>query len=119
MDVRSEVGLAYAPLCYINDGRNGGWYRAEGTSWIFNIPELSISASSHQGRRTRIVDAEIAMLDERGVPSFEALAANESTSPDAQCGRHFCPGIIPSVLYVFDLLYINGHDMRGVELQRA
>jgi bifunctional non-homologous end joining protein LigD len=76
-------------------------------------PELTILP--HQIKaQTAIIDGEIAALNERGVPSFELLqrrinVADESSV--ATLARHH-----PVVFYAFDLLYLDGRDLRGETL---
>ncbi len=53
-----------------------------------------------------ILDGEIVVLDERGVPRFNLLQKYQQTRK----GR--------LVYYVFDLLYFNGHDLRKLPLLR-
>ncbi len=99
-------------LCYLQDGRSRLVSR-NGNAMDLQYPELSVLP--HQVRaRDAILDAEIAALDERGVPSFERLQPRmhvADASAAATLSRHQ-----PVVLYVFDLLYLNGHDLRGVPL---
>ena len=99
-------------LCYLQNGqvrmvsRNGNVIDRQ-------YPELSILP--HQVKaRTAIIDGEIAALNERGVPSFELLqrrinVADESSV--ATLARHH-----PVVFYAFDLLYLDGRDLRGEKL---
>jgi len=99
-------------LCYIQNGqvrmvsRNGNVIDRQ-------YPELSILP--HQVKaQTAIIDGEIAALNERGVPSFELLqrrinVADESSV--ATLARHH-----PVVFYAFDLLYLDGRDLRGEKL---
>ncbi len=74
-------------------------------------PELSV-LPHHIKLTDAILDAEIAALDDRGAPSFERLQSRINVveaSAIALLRRH-----TPVVLYVFDLLYADGHDLRGV-----
>ena len=99
-------------LCYIQDGqvrmvsRNGNVIDRQ-------YPELSI-LPHHIKAKNAIIDAEIAALNERGVPSFELLQRRinvAAASSVATLARHH-----PVVLYAFDLLYLNGRDLRGLPL---
>jgi len=76
-------------------------------------PELSILP--HQvASRTAILDGEIAALDARGVPSFELLQHRITVADAAAIAtlarKH------PVVFFAFDLLYLDGYDLRGVAL---
>ena len=76
-------------------------------------PELSI-LPHHLKAQTAILDGEIAALDERGVPSFELLQRRinvAEASAIATLARNH-----PVVFFAFDLLYLDGHDLRGVPL---
>jgi bifunctional non-homologous end joining protein LigD len=99
-------------ICYIQDGqvrmvsRNGNVIDRQ-------YPELSI-LPHHIKAETAIVDGEIAALDDRGVPSFELLQRRinvADASSVATLARHH-----PVVFYAFDLLYLDGRDLRGVPL---
>jgi bifunctional non-homologous end joining protein LigD len=99
-------------ICYIQDGhvrmvsRNGNVIDRQ-------YPELSI-LPHHIKAQTAIVDGEIAALNERGVPSFELLQRRinvADASSVALLSRHH-----PVVFYAFDLLYLDGRDLRGLPL---
>jgi len=100
-------------LCYVEDGRVRLVSR-NGNVMDSQYPELSV-LPHHLKLREAIVDAEIAALDERGAPSFERLQQRinvSDASAIATLRRHH-----PVVLYVFDLLYADGHDLRGVAIE--
>ncbi|MEO5924709.1 MAG: DNA ligase D [Bryobacteraceae bacterium] len=100
-------------LCYIEDGRVRLVSR-NGNVMDNQYPELSV-LPHHIKLKDAILDAEIAALDERGAPSFERLQSRinvAEASAIALLRRHN-----PVVLYVFDLLYADGHDLRGVALE--
>lgn len=99
-------------MCYVHDGgiemrsRNGRAIEAQ-------YPELSILPRQIHAN-SAILDAEIAALDERGVPSFERLQPRimvTGESAIATASRRQ-----PAVLFAFDLLYLDGFDLRGVPL---
>jgi len=99
-------------LCYIQNGqvrmvsRNGNMIDRQ-------YPELSI-LPHHIQAKTAIVDGESAALNERGVPSFELLQRRinvADASSAALLSRHH-----PVVFYAFDLLYLDGRDLRGLSL---
>jgi bifunctional non-homologous end joining protein LigD len=76
-------------------------------------PELSV-LPRHLKAKTAIVDGEIAALDQRGVPSFERLQSRinvAEASAIATLARH-----TPVVFFAFDLIYLDGYDLRGVPL---
>jgi bifunctional non-homologous end joining protein LigD len=100
-------------ICYIADGsvrmvsRNGNVIDQQ-------YPELTILP--HQvNAQTAILDGEIAALNERGVPSFELLQRRinvADASAVATLARHH-----PVVFFAFDLLYLDGRDLRGAPLE--
>ncbi len=99
-------------ICYLDHGdlrmltRNGNRMDRQ-------YPELSI-LPHHIKASQAILDGEIASLDSRGVPSFEQLQKRitvSEASAIATLARHH-----PVVLFLFDLLYLDGYDLRGVPL---
>jgi bifunctional non-homologous end joining protein LigD len=87
----------YRAICYIDHGRlrmvtrNGN---------VLEYPELSV-LPKHVRAKSAILDAEIVVLDDRGVANFELLQGRRR----------------PAVLYVFDLLYADGKDLRGKPIE--
>ncbi len=99
-------------ICYLDQGdlrmvsRNGNRMDRQ-------YPELAI-LPHHINARQAILDGEIASLDARGVPSFEQLQRRITVGEASQIAtlaRHH-----PVVLFLFDLLYLDGYDLRGVPL---
>lgn len=76
-------------------------------------PELQ--AMPHQiAADTAILDGEIAILDSKGVSQFHLIQPrimNADPNSVAHMSRN-----IPVVYFVFDLLYLDGYDLRGVRL---
>ncbi len=71
-------------------------------------------ALATQPAHTLVLDGEIVALDDRGVPSFELLQERLHLSGDEQVAR--AEARIPVIYYVFDLLYLDGLDLRAVPL---
>jgi bifunctional non-homologous end joining protein LigD len=65
----------------------------------FDYPQLLEALKSLPARRV-ILDGEIAALDEKGRSSFQLLQLFKSS------------GGVPLVYYVFDLLFLDGKDLR-------
>jgi bifunctional non-homologous end joining protein LigD len=63
-----------------------------------------------------ILDGEIVALDDNGRPSFSLMQQRTGFQP----GRHRLPGRkgVPIVYYAFDLLYLDGFDLRRVALEK-
>src|SRR5262249_27259659 len=68
----------------------------------------------HLKALTAIADGEIAALDERGVPSFERLQKRINVSEASAIAT--LVRSTPVVLFLFDLLYLDGYDLRAVPL---
>ena len=78
-------------------------------------PELAIVP--HQvAAQQAILDGEIAVLDEKGVSRFHLIQpriANSDPNSIAHLSRS-----TPVVYFAFDLLYLDGYDLRGAGLAR-
>ncbi len=100
-------------ICYIESGRLRMVSR-NGNVMESQYPELSV-LPHHIQARDAILDAEIVSLDARGVPSFEQLQlrmnATEANAVALQRRHH------PVTMYVFDVMYADGHDLRGVTVE--
>ena len=78
-------------------------------------PELQ-SVPSFIQAETAILDGEIAALDEQGRASFSLM---QQRTGIRQGGRRApARGDIPVLYYVFDLLYLDGYDLRRVSLEQ-
>src|SRR5438270_8502570 len=63
-----------------------------------------------------ILDGEVVALDEEGRPSFSLMQQRTGmTHPGTRTARDRG---VPIVYYAFDLLYLNGHNLMAVELER-
>lgn len=77
-------------------------------------PELQ-AIGAQIGARSAILDGEIAVLDDKGRPSFERIQPRimaSGTSAIATLARSR-----PAVFFAFDLLYLDGRDLRGLPLE--
>jgi len=64
--------------------------------------------------KTAILDGEVVVLDEQGRPSFSLM--QQRTGIRAH-GRQAAPRAdLPIIYYVFDLIYLDGYDLRRVAL---
>jgi bifunctional non-homologous end joining protein LigD len=75
----------------------------DATSWF---PEV-VSALAALPHLDFIIDAEVCVMDEKGVPDFMALRGL------ARSRRRYVPNV---VLYAFDLLALAGKDLRDLPL---
>jgi bifunctional non-homologous end joining protein LigD len=76
-------------------------------------PELAVIP--HQvAAETAVLDGEIAVLDAKGVSQFQ-LIQPRIMNADPNSIAHMARST-PVVYFAFDLLYLNGYDLRGVHL---
>ena len=81
-----------------------------GHDWTHRFPAIADAAAA-LGPTTMILDGEAVILDEQGRSDFGLLQRSLGAS-----GKQ--GGKLPSrdaILYAFDLLYLDGHDLTGVE----
>jgi bifunctional non-homologous end joining protein LigD len=79
------------------------------------FPELRDLPKFVKAQRA-ILDGEIVALDEEGRPSFSLMQQRTGFQP----GKRRVPGRegVPVVYYAFDLLYLDGYDLRRVGLEK-
>ncbi len=77
-----------------------------------HYPDLAKLPECFRARRA-VVDGEMVTLDAQGRSSFERLQQRMNTVPDARLVEQF-----PAVYYAFDLLYLDGYDLRRVPLEK-
>jgi bifunctional non-homologous end joining protein LigD len=98
-------------LCFIDNGK----LRIEsrnGKRTEEQYPELASLPSLVQAK-TAIVDGEIAVLDEKGRARFELIQPRISTARNIETLQR----TNPAHLFLFDLLYLDGYDLRSVPLE--
>lgn len=76
-------------------------------------PELSV-LPHYIAAEQAIIDGEIAVLDEKGISRF-SLIQPRIANTDANAVAHLARSN-PAVLYAFDLLYLDGYDLRRCAL---
>src|SRR5690606_15942641 len=77
-------------------------------------PALAASLAKQPANHV-IFDGEIVAFDERGVPSFEQLQQRLNLSNPVEIRQ--AEKDYPVVLFVFDLLHLDGVDLRRVPLK--
>lgn len=97
----------YRTLCFLHDGKVRLRSR-RGIALEKKFPELA-GLAAHVAAKQAILDGEIVAFDEQGRPSFGALQRRMGFS-DAPAPAS---GI---ALFAFDLLYLDGYDLRAVTL---
>ena len=77
-------------------------------------PELG-DLPTYLRARTAIVDGEVVAIDEEGRPSFSLMQQRTGI----RHGRFRAPGHgdVPVLYYAFDLIYLDGYDLRKVNLE--
>jgi bifunctional non-homologous end joining protein LigD len=79
------------------------------------FPEIA-GALSELPVESAIIDGEVVALDEEGRPSFSLMQQRTGmTRPGTRTSRDRG---VPIVYYAFDLLYLDGHNLTAVELER-
>ena len=77
-----------------------------GLDWTHRMPDLA-RAIAELPVESAILDGEVVVLDEKGATSFAKLqAAFQGEKKQAL------------TFFVFDLVYLNGHDLRGLPLEQ-
>ncbi|NLS17137.1 ATP-dependent DNA ligase [Rhizobium sp. P40RR-XXII] len=82
-----------------------------GHDWTHRFPAI-VEAARALGPATMIIDGEAVVLDEEGRPDFGLLQQSLGAS-----GKQAGNRASDAVLYAFDLIYLDGHDLRGVEFR--
>jgi len=100
-------------LCFIEDHQLCILSRS-GKRCDQQYPELSV-LPRHVNASQAILDGEIAVLDEKGRSSFSLIQPRISVA-DANAVAHLSRST-PANLFLFDLLYLDGYDLRGVPLE--
>ncbi|MDV4166146.1 non-homologous end-joining DNA ligase [Rhizobium leguminosarum] len=80
-----------------------------GHDWTHRFPAI-VEAAQTLGPATMIIDGEAVVLDEEGRPDFGLLQQSLGAS-----GKQAGNRASEAFFYAFDLIYFDGHDLRGVE----
>jgi bifunctional non-homologous end joining protein LigD len=99
-------------ICFIDD-KQVRMISRTGHSCERQYPELNVIGHQILGRQV-ILDGEITVLDKNGVSSFALIQPRIAVS-DPNTIAHLARRA-PVTLFVFDLLYLDGYDLRGVPL---
>lgn len=99
-------------LCFLEQGKLRLVSR-KGTPMDRQYPELA-ALPRYVSATDAVLDGEIVALDEHGRPSFERLQPRIMAS-DPNAIAHLAR-TRPVTLYVFDLLYLDGYDLRPAPL---
>jgi bifunctional non-homologous end joining protein LigD len=77
-----------------------------GHDWSARLPSLA-SALGRLPVQSALIDGELVVLNERGLSDFQLLQNSLQNGRDARC-----------VYYAFDLLYLDGFDLRALPLHQ-
>jgi bifunctional non-homologous end joining protein LigD len=99
-------------LCYLQDGKHRLASRRQ-NDVTGKYPELSHIPSVIAARQA-IFDGEIVALDREGAPRFQLL--QHRFGMKAGSGAQKQAGEATIVYYIFDLIYLDGYDLAGVDL---
>jgi bifunctional non-homologous end joining protein LigD len=86
------------------DGKKVNLYTRDGKDWTARLPK-QVEALRALNLQNAWLDGEIVVLDTQGIPSFQALqnAFDEKSTAEI-------------LYFAFDLLHLNGYDLRNVPL---
>ena len=93
----------YRLLCFVKS-RHARLLTRAGNDWTSSFPEVA-EAIAKLPIESAVLDGELVALNERGVPSFQSLQNALRTSRSRRLQ-----------VYLFDLPYCNGYDLRQVPL---
>ena len=100
-------------LCFVEDGQLRLYSRNQ-KRYDQQYPELSVLPRFLKAT-SAILDGEIAVLDENGRARFSLIQPRIGVG-DPNSVAHLARST-PVTLFLFDLLYLDGYDLRGVVLQ--
>ena len=83
----------------------------QGNSLLRQLPELQVLGQAVRAREF-ILDGEVVCLDEQGTAQFQRLQSRTQAGQMAQVNR--LAQSHPATYYAFDLLYLDGYDLRNL-----
>ena len=100
-------------ICFVSEGRVRMVSR-NGNACDAQYPELSM-LPHRLSAQSAILDGEIAVLDEQGRPSFASIQHRIMAADPARIA--YLARSRPAVLFLFDLVYLDGYDLRASPLE--
>ena len=100
----------YRVSAYLEAGRVA-IYTRNGYNWTYRFPAIAASVAALP-LHSAVIDGEAVVLDDHGRSSFSSLQAALGTRGRGAGQRRASA----AVLYAFDLLFLDGHDMRDWSL---
>jgi bifunctional non-homologous end joining protein LigD len=104
----------YRAIAFIDDGRVRLVSRNQNdlTAQFSELRELTKFVKA----QSAVLDGEIVALDDEGRPSFSLMQQRTGFQPGKRyLARREC---VPVLYYAFDLLYLDGYDLRRVGLEK-
>jgi bifunctional non-homologous end joining protein LigD len=101
----------YRAIAFIEDGKVRLVSRNQ-NDLTPRYPELKDLAKFIKAK-TAILDGEVVALDDQGRPSFDLMQQRTGFRPG---GRGVTHAAVPVLYYAFDLLYLDGYDLRKIPL---
>jgi bifunctional non-homologous end joining protein LigD len=105
----------YRAIAFVDDGRVRLVSRSQ-NDLTAQFPELGTLPQFLKAQRA-ILDGEIVALDEQGRPSFSLMQQRTGFQPGKPRRLQRREGV-PVIYYAFDLLYLDGFDLRRVGLEQ-
>jgi bifunctional non-homologous end joining protein LigD len=99
----------------IKDGTRVRILSRPGNSIEGHFPEICEAIARLRPARL-VIDGELCVLGEGGVPCFEAVRERLFSSLAKIATAHLAR-TTPATFQVFDVLHVNGHDLRGLALE--
>jgi len=103
----------YRAVAFIENGKTRLVSRNQ-NDLTARYPELKDLAQSLKAK-TAILDGEVVALDEQGRPSFSLMQQRTGFRPGGRRGPTNAG--VPVIYYAFDLLYLDGYDLRKLPLE--
>jgi len=88
------------------DGHRVTLYSRNGLDWTHRMPEIARAVAALPVKNA-VLDGEVVVLDDKGHTSFADLQAAFEEGKQAHM-----------TYFVFDLLHLDGHNLRGLPLER-
>jgi bifunctional non-homologous end joining protein LigD len=99
-------------LCFLDEGELRIFSRT-GHRRDWQYPELGVLPHFFEAKQA-VLDGEIAVLDKHGVSRFELIQPRIANSDPAAVAR--MAHRTPVTLFLFDIVYLDGYDLRQVAL---
>ncbi|MDX1983136.1 MAG: DNA polymerase ligase N-terminal domain-containing protein, partial [Bryobacteraceae bacterium] len=100
-------------LCFVENGQ-ANFISRNGNNMDRQYPELAALPAALKAQ-SAVLDAEIVALDETGLPSFSLLQRRMHVG-DRSAAAALAQNQ-PVILYIFDLLYLDGWDLRRCAIE--